>query len=293
MIGVLLAVLSGLSYGSSDYTGAVASKETDSTLVTVAMQVVSLACLGVWLVIFPIEHRTTVDLAWGALGGLGAAMGLTTFYRALAIGPMSTAASLTALTGATVPVVAGLAMGQRPGPIALVGIALSIPAVMLVSISDFGFRPIGNPPPPRSQYRSRMHSGTTRTLAVVAGFGFGLFFVALAQVSEESGLYPLLGARAASILALSATLTLSHQWSPISRSVWPLIVVTGVLDIAANGFYLTALNYRDLPEVAAIVSLYPVATVLLARAFLSEHLTRSQVAGMGLSVVALALITSG
>lgn len=293
MLGILFAALSALSYGSSDFTGAVASKETDSTLVTVAMQVVSLFCLIGVLLVFPEDHKSVADLAWAALGGVGAAFGLATFYKALAIGPMSTAASLTALTGATVPIIAGLALGATPSPLALVGIALSVPAVVLVSVGDVGLRAAGPVLRPRSQYRQRMHTGTTRSLAVAAGLGFGLFFVALSRVSPEAGLFPLLGARVASILALSTVLTLGGSWAPIGRRWWALIIVAGALDLAANGFYLQALDYQSLPNVAAIVSLYPVATVLLARGLLGERLARSQVIGLFLSGVALVLVARG
>lgn len=293
MLGIVFAALSGLSYGSADFTGAVASKETDSTLVTMIMQVVSLICLGAFLVVFPEDHKTVTDFAWGALGGVGAAFGLTTFYRALAIGPMSTAAALTGLTGAAVPIIAGLALGATPSPLALAGIALSIPAVMLVSVGDMGIGASGSVPGPRSYYQQRMNTGTTRGLSVAAGFGFGLFFVALSFVSEEAGLFPLVGARVASIFVLAIALTVSSAWAPVARRWWGIIVLTGILDLAANGLYLKALQHEALPNVAAIVSLYPVATVVLARAVLREKLVKAQIVGLGLSGVALALVARG
>ncbi|MEL7158064.1 MAG: EamA family transporter, partial [Actinomycetota bacterium] len=119
MIAVALAAVSALSYGASDFTGAVASKKNDATVVTVAVQAVSLVALGAIILAFPSGRLIGVDLAWGALGGLGTAIGLVMFYKALALGPMSVAAALTALWSSAIPVVTGLALGDRPGAVTL------------------------------------------------------------------------------------------------------------------------------------------------------------------------------
>ncbi|MGI9600684.1 MAG: EamA family transporter [Acidimicrobiales bacterium] len=292
MTAVLLATLAALSYGASDFTGALASKETEPALVTVAMQVVSLAALVVMVLIFPPAERTMVDLAWGGLAGLGAAFGLTTFYRALALGPMSTAAALTALVSAALPVMAGLALGDEVPAITLVGISIAVPAAVLVSAAGSGMHGASNTTP-RERVVARRDQNRTRALSVAAGVGFAVFFVALSRTSEDAGLYPLLGARVASIAALSLTLTLSHRWAPIARHLWPIIIVTGLLDFAANSLYLLAVREGSLTWVAAISSLYPISTVLLARIVLGERLTRVQIAGFSMAGVALALVAIG
>lgn len=293
VLGVLLAALSGLSYGASDFSGAMASKEDDASLVTVAMQAISLASLLVILVIWPEDHRELVDLAWAALGGVGAAVGLTTFYIALSRGPMTTAASITGLVGALVPVAAGLALGDRPSVIALAGIALSIPAVVMLSSSSGGLRTFRRRTTPRERVASQQQVSRTRALAVVAGLGFGLFFVALSRVSTDAGLFPLVGARVASIAALSAVITTRRVWKPLSRASWPFVVVAGILDCAANSFYLTALSHGTFTWVAAISSLYPVSTVLLARVVLKERLAAIQILGLAVAGGALVLIAIG
>ena len=293
MLGVLLAALSGLSYGASDFSGAVATKDDDAALVTVAMQVISLLSLLVLLVVWSSGEWNSTDVAWGALGGIGAAIGLTTFYRALARGPMSTAAAITGLVGALVPIVAGLALGDRPSALALVGIALSIPAVVMLSAAASAVRRRAYRLPPRERVAGQAHAQQTRVLAAVAGLGFGLFFVALSRTSGDSGLYPLVGARLASIGALSIVITRARSWAPVQRSGLGLIAIAGVLDCAANSFYLTALNHGTFTWIAAISSLYPVATVLLARVFLRERLAPIQIGGLVAAGAALALIAVG
>lgn len=293
MFGVLLATISALSYGASDFSGALASKKADSTVVTVAAQLVSLLTLVAVLLVVPEDHRTLVDLSWGALGGLGAAVALVAFYRALAIGPMSTAASTTALLSATVPVVAGLLLGDRPGVITLLGIGVAVPAAVLVSVGGMVFHHQSIELSPRERATNRAQERETRLLSIVAGLGFGLFFIALSRVSPDAGLFPLLGARGASIAALGLFLATRRRWSPIPRSGWGSVGATGVLDCAANSFYLLALDHGSFVWIAAVSSMYPVSTVLLARVKLKELLTRAQLLGIAGAAAALVLITLG
>ena len=291
MIAVALAAVSAISYGAADFSGAIATKENDATVVTVAMQVVSLAALVCVVLVYPQGRLQLVDLGWGAAGGLGAALGLVTFYKALALGPMSVAAALTALWSTGVPVIGGLLLGDRPGAITLAGIAVAVPAAVLVSIE--GGRDRRTEATPRERSRSWKRQIRTRKLAVVAGIGFGLFFVALSRTSADAGLYPLLGARVASIVGLALVIFQGRLLAPIARTWWPAVVIAGLLDCAANSFYLSALRFGSLTWIAAISSLYPVSTVLLARVVLNERLARIQFVGMGAAAVALTLFGIG
>lgn len=293
MIAVALAALSGLSYGAADFAGAFASRNHKATLVTAVGQVVSLLALLVAVFFWVGGTATTADYVWGAIGGLGAALGLVMFYRALAQGPMATAASLTALWGAGIPVVTGLALGDIPGWLQLLGIAVAVPAAVLVSVGGLSLDLLATNTTPRERVAGLANAANTKVLAVVAGGGFGLFFVALSRTGEEAGLYPLVGARVASILALTVVISVNRDWTPMDRSIAPVVVLTGLLDFAANAFYLTALKYGSFTWVAAISSLYPVATVLLARTILHERLARPQIAGLAMAGVALTCVAVG
>jgi uncharacterized membrane protein len=292
MIAVLLAALSSVSYGASDFSGAMASKRTDSAVITVVSQLASLLTLGLVLIVLPPDAWLAKDFAWGGLGGLGVAVALTCFYRALAIGPMSTAAATTALVGALVPLVAGLALGERPSAITFLGIVVSIPAAVMVSAGGESGRGSLRLTP-RERFTSREHGAHTTRLSIIAGLGFGLFFVALSRTSSESGLFPLVGARLVSILVLALLLTLTSSWERVHRSSIVFVVLAGVLDCAANALYLSALDEGQLTWVAAITSLYPATTVVLAGVVLRERLTRLQLLGLGLAGAALALVAVG
>ena len=292
MFAVFLAALSSVSYGASDFAGAMSSKRTDSAVVTVVAQSISLVTLGALLVVVRPDSWSFVDLGWGAAGGVCVAVALTCFYRALAIGPMSTAAATTALVGALVPLAAGLLLGERPRPITLLGIAISIPAAVLVSVGGTGNR-ASMRLTPRERWMVREHEAHTLMLAVVAGVGFGLFFVLLSRTSSESGLFPLVGARMASIAVLAVVLGAGASWTTPQRSSWSFIVLAGVLDCAANACYLTALEHGQLTWVAAITSLYPATTVVLASVVLREKLAKMQALGLMLAGGSLALVAIG
>jgi uncharacterized membrane protein len=294
VIALALATLSAVAYGGSDFAGGVASKEHDSALVTVAVQIASLLTLGVLLVAFAADDAPVPsDFAWGALGGLGAAFGLVMFYRALAVGPMSVAAALTALVGATLPVAAGLLLGGAVGGLTIAGALIAIPAAVLVSVGAPELAASRAVVSPRQRLIQRSGRRQTQRMAVQAGCGFALFLIALSRVSDSAGLYPLVGARAASVAALVVLLTARRAWAPIQRGSRITVGIGGVLDCAANSLYLVALERGHLSWVAAIASLYPVTTVLLARVVLRERLAGTQVAGFALAGAALAVIAAG
>ncbi len=293
MTAVILAALAGISYGASDFSGALASKDDDATLVTAAMQVVSLLTLLIALV-FISGTITVPDLLWGAVGGLAIAVALTTFYRALALGPIATAAAITGLIGSALPVLTGLLLGEIPSTLTLVGIGLAVPAAVLVSVGGMGIRGAASiTHSPRERVVSARQTNQTRALAVVAGIGFGVFFIALSRTSEDGGLFPLLGARAASIAGLAIVLTATKTWAPLSKAAWPAVAIAGVLDMAANSLYLTALKFGSFTWVAALTSLYPVSTVVLARIVLKEKLAPGQVVGLVMAGGALLLVAVG
>lgn len=294
MFAVVLAALSGLSYGAGDFSGAFATKRNNAALVTMVVQVVSLGALAIILLVTFDGSVLASDMAWGVLGGIGATVGLVTLYRALAEGPMSTAASVTALVGSLLPVTAGLLLGEIPNRPTLIGIALAIPAAIIVSVGGLDASQMTRALNPRARAAARTQIARTRRLSVISGIGFGVFFIALAQTSADSGLFPLLGARGASIAILAVLLTFQRTWSSIDRRDLPAIGIAGLLDCSANSLYLLALtDGGTVTWVPAVVSLYPVATVLLARVILNEKLSRVQIAGLFLASTALVFVGLG
>lgn len=280
MIAVLFALGSAASYGTADFLGGLASKRAVATAVVLVSQSVGLVTLALLLTLTDRQVPPAAGLGWGGVAGLCGMVGLVLFYRALAGGTMSVVAPVTAVVSAVVPVVAGLAMGERPGWLPMVGIVVAVPAIVLLGW--------GGAPPEVGLGGSRGRRGSL-VMGAAAGVGFGLFFVTLSRAPSEAGLWPVLGARVTSVAALVVLMTVQRAWSTVPPAATPLSGGAGVLDTTANVFYLLAVQRGLLSEVAVLSSLYPASTIVLARSFLHEHLARLQ--WWGLALAGLAVVT--
>jgi drug/metabolite transporter (DMT)-like permease len=212
--------------------------------------------------------------------GLAGMAALSAFYRALAIGTMSIVAPISA-TGVCVPVIVGIADGERPKAVQLAGILAAVIGVVLASREQ--------EPEPQARRVTRASIG----LALVAAAGFGAFLVGLRASAKSSVLWAVFASRGAGIAALAGAATALPSPGLRARSgVLPLALV-GLLDLGANGLYAVATRHGLLSIVAVAASLYPLGTVLLARAVLRERVARVQEVGVIAALVGVALIAAG
>ncbi len=271
-MAVLLASLSSLTWGISDFVGGRTTRRAAVFVVVFWSQLVGLAVAGAAAPLFG-GSLSLQSAVWGALGGLGGSVGILALYRGLARGRAAVVAPVAAVTGAGVPLVFGVAGGDRPVFTAWLGIGLALPAIWLVSRSH------------------RHESAAGFGDGIIAGLGFGAFFVLLAQTADDAGLWPLVPARAASIVMVGTVLALRRNTAV--RLTSPLliggIVVAGTGDMVANMLYLSATQRGLLSVVGVLASLYPAVTVALARVF-GERVVATQWLGVALSLAAVGLI---
>lgn len=277
----ILSVLAAVVYGSADFLGGLASRRTSALTVVTLSQAVGLAVVLAVIPLLPAARLGRNDLLWGAAAGVLGAAGVGLLYRALAIGTMSVVAPLTAVFAAIVPIGAGVARGERPGRLAILGIGLAIGAIVLVSHS-----PSENEPHP-----ARAASRRSIFIALAAGIVIGLFLVALDGASDAAGMWTLVVARGAS-MALLLPFALARGLRPAHGAGLP-ILAGGVLDMGANILYLLAVSTGMLSVVATLVSLYPAATVILARVVYGERLRMLQKFGVVLAILSVVLIARG
>jgi drug/metabolite transporter (DMT)-like permease len=128
-------------------------------------------------------------------------------------------------------------------------------------------------------------------MAVVAGLGFGGFFIALGQVGESAVFWPLVAGRLAACAAMVAFALATHRAVLLRQSPLGLLTLAGVLDVAGNLFFLLAIHNGRLDVTAVLGSLYPAVTAILARLIIKEHMTRLQMIGVSAAVLAIVLIT--
>jgi drug/metabolite transporter (DMT)-like permease len=279
-VSVLLALAGALAYGISDFVGGLASRRESVLRVLLLSYPVGVLLMAALLPMVP-GHLDAATVAWSVAAGLGGAAGVVLLYLGLALGPMGVVAPLTAVASAIVPVVVGIALGERPPVLAYGGVALALLGVVLVSRG-----PVEDPAHARVTFR-------VVGFALLAGVGFGLYFVLLAQAPATSGGWPLLVSRLASALVVVAlAVGAGHQrkLGRLSGGVVRLAVLAGALDALANLAYLLAVRQGLLSLVAVVVALYPAATILLARLVLGERTGRAQRLGLAVAAGSVALI---
>lgn len=274
LLSVLVGLVSAASWGAGDFLGGVASRRTSLYSVVITSQLVGLAMLFLVAVLIgqpmpPVEH-----LLGGALAGLLGVGGLLALYTALASGKMGVAAPISAVVAALVPVVLGLFTLDLPDTNKLIGFVIALFSVWFVSRT-------GSDPIRRSDL----------VLPVIAGLGFGSFYVVMSRVNGISVLYPLVAARLASLGLLIVFATLTRKPRIVPRPVLGITVLCGALDAGGNAFFVLAAALGRLDVAAVLSSLYPAVTVLLAWMLLRERVTRVQSLGVVAALVAVMLIS--
>jgi uncharacterized membrane protein len=283
----ILALTSAALYGAADFLGGFATRRAPVLAVLVLSQVVSIVTVLAAIAAFPPAAPHLADFLWGSAAGLIGGGALLLFYESLAAGTMSVIAPITGVAAIAVPVVVGLATGERPGPLPLVGVALAAISIACVSVtatpSDGGAEPTWRVAvPPR-----------VLAAALMAGVGFGVFYVLIHRASAAAGLWPLFAARATSVVSYAVVAGTRGRSLRAPRQTLPVIAWTGVLDMTANICFLLALQRGLLSIVATLASLYPAATLVLARLVLRERLGPVQGLGLGVATVAIVLISAG
>lgn len=289
-MAVVLGLLAAISYGTADFLGGLATKRNPAIRVALVSQSVG---FGVYLVALPLlsDGRFTAEAwVWGAAAGMTGGLGLAFLYRGLAQGRMSVVAPLTAIVAAVIPVGFGLLTGERPSGLQLLGIALAIPAIALVSSVP---HVSANPGPVQATtLRSRLSSLGVGD-ALVSGLGIGLFLVTITRPGEGAGPYPLVAARIASVSMFLALVLLTRVRFRLAPGTGVVVAASGVIDVMANLLFLLGTYGGLLSVVAVLTSLYPAATVVLARVVVKERLSIHQLVGLGLALAGVASMAAG
>lgn len=272
----ILALSSALVVGSSDFLVGIASRLTKPTLVPMLAHFVSIFLLLPLALIVAAPEVRSLDLLWGVSAGLAGATGFMFFATAMARGQMSIVAPLASVVGASTAFSVGILRGDRPSAAALIGIALAVIAIAIITYES-------------EHEENAKTSPSTVGLALLAGLGFGLFFVSLSFTEGDAGLWPLVPGRIASVSLLVGFNLLLHRTLRLDRPAWSPAIWAGILETISSVLLIMALRRGPLAVAGVLASLYPVSTVMLAGIVLKERLQRIQWAGVGLALIAVVL----
>ena len=281
MAGLGLALSASLCWGVADFLGGLQARRNALLYVMLVSQGIGLAVLLAGVAASGDGAPRISRLLPAALGGLGGIAGLTAFYRALAIGTMSIVAPIAA-TGVCVPVVVGIAGGEHPEVVQVVGILAATVGVVLASRE------------PNADLGSHRASAARASivLALVAAVGFGGYLVGLRSSARADVTWALLAARIVEVGAIAIVYAVLRPKRPVGKASLVPLCVMGVLDLSATGLYALATRHGLLSVVAVAASLYPLVTVTLARTLLGERVRRIQEVGIAAALAGVAMIAA-
>jgi len=274
-VSALLALCSSLLWGTSDFVAGLASKRLPPAAVVGWSQLVGFLTLTGIVVVGP-GLASGPWLVWAVVAGTAGAVALAAFYAALSTGTMSIVAPVAAL-GAAVPVLLGVATGETPSEVAWAGMGVAVLGTVLASGPEI---------------RAGLHVRPV-ALACVAAVGFGCVLFSMDRGARVSLVSTLWGMRLTSLLLYAAVAVVRRSVGRVGRRDWRTLVFVGLADLGANALFVAA-STQGLVSIAAVLgSLYPVVTIILARAVLGERLRAIQNAGVVLALLGVVAIASG
>ncbi|HVP01700.1 MAG TPA: DMT family transporter [Solirubrobacteraceae bacterium] len=280
MLAIALSLFAAVSWGSGDFIGGVATKRLQVPVVLLFVEGTGLLFVIAGLLLRQDPFPSTAIALESMAAGVAGMIGLGSLYRALAVGTMSIVAPISAC-GVALPVVYGLASGDTLSAIVAIGLGCAFAGIVLASLEVT-----------EESASERRANRQGVLLALLAALGFGTYFVLADRAAQESVLWLLLLARCGMLPFVIAAVLIRRMALPGGQLRWVLLAA-GTLDVLATGLYGVATTKGQLSIVSVIASLFPVVTVLLARAILHERLHRLQLAGVVLAFTGVALIAAG
>lgn len=276
MTAIALALGASLCWGTGDFLGGLGSRRLPTLTVLAVSELVGLLAIGAFVAFRADAPPPPEAIGLAAAAGLAGALGLGSLYRGMAVGAMAVVAPISA-SAAIIPVVVGLALGDRPSALQLGGMAVVLAGVSLAARE-------------REVTDKRLAAGVP--LAVLAALGFGLYFLLIDPASDGGAAWAVLVARStATVGAVAAAVALRSRLPRVADL--PMLATIGVFDVGANAMLAVALTKGLVGLVAVLSSLYPVVTVLLARAVLGERVAPAQRLGVVLALGGVAAIAAG
>jgi len=283
MLAVLLALAAAAGYGGSDYAAGLAARQASVVRVTVLAEATSAALLLCVIPFISSQAPSLTSVLWGAAAGASGVAGAMALYLGFRYAAFSVASSVSAVGTAAFSVLAGLALGEQPGPLSLAGIALALPAIVAVST------PVRNPGGPIPTG----HHAAGVGLGLAAGAGFGLFFIGLNEAGSSTDLWPIVISQVSAVVTVACVAAVTRDLRLPPAGARRLSLLTGAISAAGTAMFFLATHHGLLAITAVITSLYPAVTILLARVLSGERLTRLRIIGLCLAAASVGLIAAG
>jgi drug/metabolite transporter (DMT)-like permease len=275
VLAAAFALAAAAAWGVGDFLGGLKSRTLRPVAVLIVAQPIGGVLVGLW-VLARGEGPPGASVLWACVAAAFGTAGLIAFYRGMAAGALSVVAPI-AGAGAAIPVVWGIVSGDNPSAYQLVGFAAALTGIVLSSWE-------------RRPEAARLAAGAG--WAALAMLAFGGYYIPMHAASHEDFLWP------AFVFRLTSTTIIALAWLALrppraSRADLPALAAIGILDTGGNVLFAAASTRGLVSVVSILASLYPVATVLLARAVLEERVHRTQELGIALALAGIVLVSAG
>jgi len=280
MLSILYGIASALSWGAADFAGGLAARRLSTYRAVFYGNMLGLLVLFVTVVFYPETIPEARSMILAGLAGMFGSISLLVLFYSMTCGQMSIAAPVSGLFAATLPVVVGVFTQGFPAPIQFIGFGLALLAVWLISQGD-------------TKHRFNIDRISNLRLPLLAGLGFGSYFIFMHYAIRgiESTIWPMIATYSTGTLMAFAFILARRETFAVQRNAWGVVLVHVVFNVGGNLFYILALKSGRLDISAALSSLYPGVTVILAWLILKERISLTQCIGIFAALIAIILFT--
>jgi drug/metabolite transporter (DMT)-like permease len=283
---IAFGLLSAVSWGGGDFIGGYLTKRFRNLVVVFSVELFGFFLLLIIALVLREPIQGWRDFWIASAAGIIGMIGILSFYQGMARFGFGLVVPLTAVLTAIVPVVYGYFVDGLPGPLQVWGLGIAILSIWLISSDKNLFSDL-----------ARDDNKKLLNYVLVSGLSFGFFFLVIGQVSGGAVIWPVVYARATSLVLISGYFVfrkneLASIRAKLSGLTLFLLVLGGLLDTGGNVFFLLAAQAGRLDIASVLASLYPAITVFLAWALLKEKLTMRHFVGLGAAVISVSLISS-
>jgi uncharacterized membrane protein len=281
-VGETLALSAALFFGLTHFFSGLLARRADGTAIAFIAQVGGAVFILLCLPFIPADQIDAASILWGVASGVGTGVGVAFLYRAMSVGKFSVVVPVSDVAAVALPVLAAVVIfGDRPAVLSWGGIALALPALWLISRAKDDTTPAEAGAAPGAMN------------ALIAGVGFALQFVALAQAQESAGMWPIVASRIAAVAVIGVLLIGRCSALKLPLKVTAPAAGAGVLGTFALVLYSFAAQQQLLSLAVVLTALYPAIPVILGLIFLRERLSTLQITGLILAATAVSLIALG
>lgn len=278
MSGFFISLGAAAAWGVADFYGATETRRSSAYSVLSVTQPLGLVLALILIAVIGGGEFQLDQFGWATLAGFVGLGGIAFYFMGMAAGTISVVAPVATL-GVIVPVIFGIVNGEVPSTMTLIGIVIGIGAIVFLSYEE-------DPEHKQGARRGLIYG-------VLAGLGFGLFFVFFDLAEAREPGWAIVGSRLGGTLSIALVLLLTRtRPSPLRESAKWLVLIA-VMDVLANGLFGLATTQGTLPVVSVGASMYPLFVIALAHITLGERLHRLQMLGGLLALGGSALIVLG